>query len=136
MIHGGITPNFQPLDVMVNKVVKGHFRDLFEEWSLHSPINPNPSYPYPPLRQLFACWLLAAWIRVSEELVGKSWIIVGYRTSGELGREVNSSALVYYSEADSGSIVEDLTGDAGGMAWMYHDNGKEDPFPDMDNNVD
>ena len=30
MMHGGVTPKFQPLDFLVNNVVKGYFRDLFE----------------------------------------------------------------------------------------------------------
>ena len=77
-----------------------------------------------------------AWGCVSEELVKKSWIVAGYRTSGELGREVNSSALVHYSKEDLGSIVENIAGNAGRMMWMYHGNGNEDPFPDEDNNVD
>jgi hypothetical protein len=55
MMHGSITPKFQPLDVLVNKVLKGYFRDLFEEWTLHAPINAKTSYPYPPSRQLLSC---------------------------------------------------------------------------------
>ena len=55
MMHGGITSKFQPLDVLVNKVVKGYFRDLFEEWSLNAPINEKTDCPYPPSRQLLAC---------------------------------------------------------------------------------
>ena len=79
---------------------------------------------------------MATWDRVSEELVKKSWIVAGYRTSGELGREVNSSALVHYSKEDLGSIVENSVGDAGRMVWMHHGNGNEDPFPNGDNDVD
>ena len=33
MMNGGITPKAQPLDVLINKVWKGFYRDLFEEWS-------------------------------------------------------------------------------------------------------
>ena len=54
MMHGGITPKLQPLDVLVNKVVKGYFRDLFEEWSLNAPTNEKTDYPYPPSRQFLA----------------------------------------------------------------------------------
>ena len=31
MMDGGITPNAQPLDILINKFFKGFFRDLFEE---------------------------------------------------------------------------------------------------------
>ena len=34
------TPKGQPLHVLINKVIKGYFCDLFEEWSLRTcPIN-------------------------------------------------------------------------------------------------
>ena len=45
MMHGGITPKFQPLDVLVNRVTKGYFRDKFEEWSLNAPTDPKTGYP-------------------------------------------------------------------------------------------
>ena len=49
---------------------------------------------------------------------------------------MNSSALVHYSKEDVGSIVEDLTVNAGRMVWIHHNNGTEDPFSDEDNDVD
>ena len=45
MMHGGITPMFQPLDVLANKVDKGYFRNLFKEWPLNSPINETTDNP-------------------------------------------------------------------------------------------
>ena len=56
MMDGGITPKFQPLDVIINKVFKGLFRDLFEEWLLNAPNNPNTGHPLAPSRQLLAQW--------------------------------------------------------------------------------
>ena len=37
MMDGGITPNAQPLGVLINKLFKGFFRDFFEECSLNAP---------------------------------------------------------------------------------------------------
>jgi hypothetical protein len=34
LMDGGITPKAPPVDVLINKLFKGFFRDLFEEWSL------------------------------------------------------------------------------------------------------
>ena len=60
MMDGGITPKSQPLDVLVNKIMKGYFRDYFEEWSLMSPVNEETGHSYPPLRQLLAQWVVKA----------------------------------------------------------------------------
>ena len=48
MMDGGITPKAQPLDVIINKVFKGLFRDLFEEWSLNALTNPKSDHPIGP----------------------------------------------------------------------------------------
>ena len=48
MMDGGITPKSQPLDVLVNKIVKGFFRDQFEEWSLIAPVHEETGLPYAP----------------------------------------------------------------------------------------
>ena len=37
IMASGITPKAQPLNVLVNKVFKGYFCDLFKKWSLNRP---------------------------------------------------------------------------------------------------
>ena len=53
-MDGGITPKDQPLDVLINKVFKGFFNDLFKEWSLNAPTNPKTGHPLAPYRPLLA----------------------------------------------------------------------------------
>ena len=54
IVDGGITPKAQPLEIIINKVFKGLFCDLFEEWSLNAPTNPKTGHPLSPSRQLLA----------------------------------------------------------------------------------
>ena len=63
MMDGGITPKAQPLDVIINKVLKGFFRDLFEEWSLNAPTNPKTGHPLDPYCQLHAQLIVKAWAK-------------------------------------------------------------------------
>ena len=68
MMDGGITPKPQPLDILINKVFKGFFRDLFKEWSLNAPINPNTGHLLSPSRQLLAQCIVKAWAKVQNNL--------------------------------------------------------------------
>ena len=136
MMDGGITPKSQPLDVLVNKVVKGLFRDLFEEWSLMAPMNETTGHPYPPSRQLLAQWLVQAWKRVPESLIKKAWDVAGYRSIENLEKEAVSDAIVDYSKQDLGSIVEELGGEDAMMAWIDDANEREDFSDDSDSDSD
>ena len=53
-MDGGITSKAHSLDVLINRVFKGFFRDLFEEWSLNAPTNPKTGHPLAPSCQLLA----------------------------------------------------------------------------------
>jgi len=68
---GGITPKAQPPDVLINKIFKVYFRDLFESWSLNPPLKDDGN-PLPPSCRLLAGWVVQAWEKVPTELVKKS----------------------------------------------------------------
>ena len=77
MMDVGITPKAQPLDLLINKVFKGFFHDLFKEWSLNAPTNPKTVHPLALSRQLIAQLIIKAWAKVPKELVRKSWEVCG-----------------------------------------------------------
>ena len=59
IIPGGLTPEAQNLDKGVNKVFKGHFRDLYDLYILTSPIGKTGN-PQPPSIQQLATWVVKA----------------------------------------------------------------------------
>ena len=81
IMDGGITPKAQPLDVLINKVFKGFFRDLFVEWSLNALTNPKTGHTLAPSCHLIAQWIFRAWAKVPKELVRKSWEVCGYKST-------------------------------------------------------
>jgi len=83
IIPGGLTPVAQPLDKVVNKVFKAHFRDLYDLYILTAPIG-NTGNPQPPSRQQLATWVVKAWDLIPEELVRKSWTACGYKQEQDL----------------------------------------------------
>ena len=86
-MDGGITPKAQPLGVLIKKVFKGSFCELFKEWSFNAPTNPKTGHWLSPSRQLISQWIVKAWAKVPKELVRKLWEVFGYRSTEDLGNE-------------------------------------------------
>ena len=84
MMDGGITPKDQPIDVLLNKLFKGFFQDLFEEWSLNAPTNPDTGHPLAPSCKHISQWIFKAWAEVPKELVRKSWEVCGHKSIEDL----------------------------------------------------
>ena len=78
IMAGGITPVAQPLDMTINKIFKGKFRDKYDFYMLNAKCN-DKGHPIPPSRQLLAQWVVKAWDFVSEKLVAGSWESCGYK---------------------------------------------------------
>ena len=137
MMDGGITPKAQPLDVLINKVFKGFFRDLFEEWSLNAPTNPKTGHPLAPSRQLLAQWIVKAWAKVPKELVRKSWEVCGYKSTEDLSNEEETAsvAVINYSQEQLGTMIENISGDDARMSWIDEANDRQPVFQKEDNDV-
>ena len=137
MMGGSITPKAQPLGVLMNKVFKGFFRDLFEEWSLNSPAKPNNDHPLAPSRQLLAQWIVKAWAKFPKEPVRKSWEVYGYKLTEDLINEEDTAsvAVINYSQEQLGTMIENIAGDNTRMAWIDEANDPQPVFPKEDNDV-
>lgn len=128
IMAGGITPKAQPLDVLINKVWKGLFRDLFEEWSLTAPQHEQTGNPIPPSRQLLAQWVVMAWEKIPESLVKKAWEVCGYKSSQELNDNAEGGALVMYSKEELAAIVHDTMGEDASELFLYDPENKSPPM--------
>lgn len=136
LMDGGITPKAQPLDVLVNKIFKGFFRDLFEDWSLNAPLHPVSGHPLAPSRQLLAGWVVQAWEKVPVDLIKRAWEVSGYRPSDQLEGEARSTEIVESDRRELGSMVKKIAGTDAMDAWIDRTNGNDEPFPESDDNVD
>ena len=109
IIDGGMTPENQPLDKAVNRVFKGHLRDLYDAWSLTAPVNPATGQLLPPSRQQVVHWVVDAWELVPEELCRMSWVYCGYKPKSELGGS-NATEIIRYTETETEARVEKIVG--------------------------
>eukprot|EP00957_Ditylum_brightwellii_P109207 8330360-Ditylum_brightwellii.AAC.1 len=84
IIPGRLTPEAQPLDQVINKVYKGYFHDLYDEYILTAPVHLMRGTPKPPSCQLLTTWVVKAWEIIPVELVKKAWTACGYETKEQL----------------------------------------------------
>jgi hypothetical protein len=110
IIPGGLTPVAQPLDKVINKVFKGHFRDLYDLYILTAPLGKTGN-PQSPSRQLLATWIVRAWDLIPEELVRKSWTACGYKSEKNLSCS-NGGTMVVFTDEQVGTMVEEICGEA------------------------
>ena len=137
MMDGGITPKAQPLDILINNFFKGFFNNLFKEWSLNAPTNPNTGHPLAPSCQLFVQCIVKAWAKVPKELVWKSWEVYGYKSTEDLSNEeeTTSVAVINYSQEQLGTMIENIAGDDARMVWIDEANDRQPIFPKEENDV-
>ena len=107
IIPGGLTPVAQPLDKVINKVLKGYFRDMYDEYILTAPLHNGA--PKPPSRQLLATWIVECWDMISPELVRKAWTACGYSSEEDLVGG-NANAIVAADDAEIGTMIERILG--------------------------
>jgi hypothetical protein len=130
IIPGGLTPVAQPLDKVINKVFKGHFRDLYDLYILTAPIG-NTGNPKAPSRQLLATWIVEAWAKIPEELVKRSWTACGYKAQQDLTPS-NEGAMVVYTDEEVGTMVEEICGEEVRTNFEDPECGQEPAFPSDD----
>ena len=130
-MDGGITPKAHPLDVLINKVFKGFFRDLFKEWLLNAPTNPKTGHPLAPFSKLFAQWIVKAWAKVPKELVRKLWEVCGYKSTEDLinEEETASVAVINYSQEQLGTMIENIARDDARILQIDEANDHQPVFP-------
>ena len=109
IIGDGLTSEGQPLYKAINKVFKGYFCDLYNLYSLADPLNSKTGAPIAPTGQLLSTWIVESWEKVLEELVRKSRTACVYIPEDEINAS-NKDAIISYSAAKVGTIVEKLCG--------------------------
>ena len=130
IIPGGLTPEAQPLDKVVNKVFKGYFRDLYDEYILNAPVTEKGN-PKPPSRQLLATWVVKAWDMIPEELVRKAWTACGYETEEQLcSNNATQGQLVVWDESAIIKNISQICGDDAVVHYTSEENDDEMGFFD------
>ena len=104
IIPGGITMKAQPIDAFIAKVVKGYYKDSYDQYSLTAPTNPSTGHPIPPSRQLCATWVVEAFDKLPTELIKKAWQVCGYKSREEILSD-NDTSLTEYSDEEAVTIL-------------------------------
>ena len=104
---------------------------------MNTPTNPKTGHPLAPSRQLLTQWIVKAWAKVPKELVWKSWEVCGYKSTEDISNEeeTTSVAVINYSQEQLVTMIENIAGDDGRMAWIDEANGHQPVFPKEDNDV-
>ena len=105
IMAGGITPKGQPIDMIIGKILKGYFRDFYDDHMLICPVN-SRGHPITPSRQLCATWVVDAWEQVSPKIIQKAWQLANYKSLEDIERENCSSEIVIF---DRDHIVNEIT---------------------------
>ena len=94
ILGGGLTPEPQPLEKVVNKVLKGYFCCLYDDYIITALIGNNVP-PKAPTRQIITTWIVKTWDMISLELVRKSWTACGYPAEDQLTCSNEITIVVY-----------------------------------------
>lgn len=125
IIPGGLTPCAQPLDKVINKVFKGYFRDMYDEYILSAPVHPERGTPLPPSRQQLATWVVEAWDKIPEEMVRKSWTACGYQPEGQLSSS-DGCEIVPWTDNEVRDMVKKYCGQDASDYLLDEENENED----------
>ena len=120
IIPGGITMKVQPIDAFVAKLVKGYYKDSYDEYTLNARTNPSTGHPVPPTRQLCATWVVDAFDKIPTDLIKKAWEVCGYKTREDILNDNNTSLTAYSDEEAVSILVESVGGgDHGALIASY-----------------
>ena len=115
IMAGGITPKSQPIDAFIGKVLKGYYREFYDEYVLTAPINEKTGQIISPTRQLSAQWVVKAWEKIPEEMIRKVWDVCGYKKISEIQNieqfcNKETTVVTQYSSDEIVSVMEKARG--------------------------
>ena len=74
MIPGGMTSQFQVIDVVVNKPFKDYLRKNYSDWLINGNHAPTPTGKLKkPSIQLLGQWIITAWGKIKSESIVKGF---------------------------------------------------------------
>ena len=99
--------------------------------------NPKTGHPLARSCQLLAQWIVKAWAKVPKELDRKLWEVCGYKSAEDLSKEEETAsiAVINYSQEQLGTMIENISGDDGRIAWIDEANDRKPVFPKEENDV-
>ena len=76
LLDGGLTPVGQPLDKLIQKIIKGNYRQQYDEYAIDADEDDKGNIPAPS-RQLCAQWVANAINNIEPEVIIRSFIHCG-----------------------------------------------------------